>query len=332
MLYSNSIVSKRPPKAIGSSALARGKEPPSSTAPRRPLDAAVAEIAVDAVRRALPESWAVDFADRFEAGWQKAIKNGAPAAWPASFRDKLLGDVYREFLDRLRAEELSGPLLDQVERALASEPTHHMTRAQVKRLATAAATRHAEAWIEPLLEEAAMCAAARIEDEIQAARAMIRRIRQLRPKELHRFASQYNWDDGYLFLFEIVRSPNCALGTAVMLYRLGRPHCFLQYSSRRDVPRYCIDNYDLLIEIEERIRRGELQDHAVRYDTRLAVVDPKAPAPPQVGKRRALTESRVHDGGGGKVAAPLQSSRQVRKSAVARRTMTGPTGPTRAAR
>lgn len=329
VLYPNSIVTRRPPTALGS------LEPPRKREAAPPW---AAEIVEQAALRALPESWAADFADRFEAGWRKALKNDVPSEWPSSFRERVLGAVYREFLDHLRAEDLRGAIKDRLERGIASSLTPHMTRAQVKKITSAEAARLAEAWIEPLLDEAAMSAAARIQDEIVGARSMIRRIRQLRPKELHRFAAQYNWDDGYLYLFEVIRSPNCALATAVMLYRQGRPHCFLQYSSRREVPGYCVDNYDLLVEIEEGIRRGVFQEHAVRYDQRLALVDPMTTPAPTGAKRRVMQARKLDEAASGRgststsMSAPLHSSRQVKRTAAARRTLSGPTRALRSAR
>jgi hypothetical protein len=293
---------------------------------------------MEAVERALPEGWVFDVADRFEQAWQRELKQQVPPAWPASFRARLVGRVYREFLEDLRAEDARGPLLDRVLDEVAGVYADQ-TKPQVKRFAAAAAAESAEAWLSPLLEAALGRAAANMRAEIEAAASTNRRIRQLKPKDLHRFASQYNWDDGYLHLFEVIRSPSCALATAVMLYRLGRPHYFLQYKSRRDVPSYCIDNYDLLIEIEARIAAGSYPDHPVRSDARAPAQTASLGSPPLTGKKRAPLDAEIARRDAGGAAAPLHSSRYTIKSSKSTRRAKAPsasrrtaTGTTRAAR
>jgi hypothetical protein len=135
-----------------------------------------------------------------------------------------------------------------------------------------------------------------------------------------------------LHLFEVIRSPSCALATAVMLYRLGRPHCFLQYKSRRDVPSYCIDNYDLLVEIEARIAAGSYADHPIRSDARASAHDASMGSPPPAGKKRAPLDAELARRDAGGAAAPLHSSRYAVKStrrakapSASRRNATGTT-------
>lgn len=293
---------------------------------------------MDAVERALPEGWAFDIADRFEQFWQRELKQQVPPGWPASFRERLVGRVYRELLGELRAEDARGPLLDRVLDGVARVYADQ-TKPQVKRFAAAAAAENAEGWLSPLLDAALERAAATMRAEIEAAANTNRRIRQLKPRELHRFASQYNWDDGYLHLFEVIRSPACALATAVMLYRLGRPHCFIQYKSRRDVPRYCIDNYDLLVEIEARIAAGSYPDHLVRSGARDPAQDASSGSPLPAGKKRASLDAELARRDAGGAAAPLHSSRYAIKSTQSTRRAKAPsasrrnaTGTTRAAR
>jgi len=66
-------------------------------------------------------------------------------------------------------------------------------------------------------------------------------------------------------LREIIRSPDCDLGTALCIYWSGRPDFFRQFKSRDDVgpPR---DDFDLLVEIEQRVADGFYRHRQISYD------------------------------------------------------------------
>jgi hypothetical protein len=134
-------------------------------------------------------------------------------------------------------------------------------------------------------------ATARISGEIAGAREEVRRIAALSPKALHRFVARYNWDDGYVYLFQALRSRRCSMGTAVMIYWRGRPHFFRQYERRSEVPSYCIDNYDLLMEVETKFKKNAFKHHGIAYDPREDGHDLTRTEYPAFGKKRELPEA-----------------------------------------
>ncbi|SRR5260221_9520852 len=87
-------------------------------------------------------------------------------------------------------------------------------------------------------------------------------------KQLHRLADQWNWDDGYEELHAIIAQRQCSLATALMLYWRGQPHYYRKFSHRDQIPFYNLGPYELLKEIEERLRAGVFQHHGIAYDPR----------------------------------------------------------------
>jgi hypothetical protein len=267
---------------------------------RRPTKAAAegasakawaSDLAAAIVDRALPETWPADFAEGFEAVWRKALRRIVPRAWPASYQERLLGTLHIEFLERLRGEDVRRPLRDEIHRAIEGALASGKSRRDAAKEARAFADERAEVLLSPILEGAALEASARIQGEIAGTREEVERIGGLGPKALHRFAARYNWDDGYVHLFEAIRSRNCSLGTAAMIYWRGRPHFFRQYEKRDEVPSYCIDNYDLLMEIERKVKRNAFRHHGIAYDPRKDGEDLTRTVYPGVGKKRDLPDT-----------------------------------------
>ena len=87
-------------------------------------------------------------------------------------------------------------------------------------------------------------------------------------KQLHQLADQWNWDDGYEELHAIIAQRQCSLATALMLYWRGQPHYYRKFSHRDQIPFFNLGPYDLLKEIEERLRAGGFQHHGIAYDPR----------------------------------------------------------------
>lgn len=240
--------------------------------------------------RALPEGWSADFAEGFDAVWRKALKQIVPRSWLDSYKERLLGTVHIEFLERLSGEDVRGPLRDDVRRTIEQALASGKGRRDAAREAQLYAEERAEELLSPILESAVEEASARIQGEIAGTREQVERIGALGPKALHRFASRYNWDDGYVHLFEAIRSRSCSLGTAAMIYWRGRPHFFRQYEKRGDVPSYCIDNYDLLMEIERKVKKSAFKHHGIAYDPRRDGDDLTRTVYPGVGKKRDLPD------------------------------------------
>lgn len=91
-------------------------------------------------------------------------------------------------------------------------------------------------------------------------------------EQLHHIAYKWNWDDncddGYVTLHLIVEHPNCALGTALLLYWRGEPLYFRQYATRDEVPGYHYDTYDFLAELEQMVQTNKFQHRGIVYDPR----------------------------------------------------------------
>jgi len=241
--------------------------------------------------RALPESWPADFAEGFESVWRRSLRQVVPRSWPASFQKRLLGSIHIEFLERLRGEDVRGLLRKEIEAAVEEALSEGRGQRDVAKLVRGFADERAEALLSPILEDAVEEASARIQGEIAGAREEVRRIGALSPKALHRFVAQYNWDDGYVYLFQAIRSRRCSLGTAVMIYWRVRPHFFQQYERRSEVPSYCIDNYDLLMEVEKKLKKNGFKHHGIAYDPRDDGQDLTRTEYPAFGKKRELPET-----------------------------------------
>lgn len=241
--------------------------------------------------RALPESFPADFAEGFEAVWRRSLRRVVPRSWPASYQKRLLGSIHIEFLERLRGEDIRGPLHREIEAQVAEAMAEGRSRRETAKRVRAFADERAEALLSPILEGAVEEATARISGEIAGAREEVQRIAALSPEELHRFVARYNWDDGYIYLFQAIRSRRCSLGTAVMIYWRGRPHFFRQYERRSEVPNYCIDNYDLLMEVERKFNKNGFKHHGIAYDPREDGHDLTRTEYPAFGKKRDLPEA-----------------------------------------
>jgi hypothetical protein len=258
------------------------------SAPPQEWARALAEATTD---RALPETWPSDFAEGFEAVWRRSLRKVVPRSWPASYQKRLLGSIHIEFLERLRGENVRSLLRDEIEAAVAEALAQGRSRREITKLVRAFADERAEALLSPILEGAVEEATARISGEIAGAREEVRRLAALSPEELHSFVARYNWDDGYVYLFQAIRSRRCALGTAVMIYWRGRPHFFRQYERRSEVPSYCIDNYDLVMEVEKKFKKNGFKHHGIAYDPREDGQDLTRTEYPAFGKKRELPEA-----------------------------------------
>lgn len=258
------------------------------SAPSEAWGRALVDATID---RALPESWPADFAEGFEAVWRRSLRQVVPRSWPASYQKRLLGSIHIEFLERLRGEDVRGLLRKEIEAAVEEAIAIGRSPREIAKQVRLFADERAEALLSPILEGAVEEATARISGEIAGAREEVQRIAALTPEELHRFVARYNWDDGYIYLFQAIRSRRCSLGTAVMIYWRGRPHFFRQYERRSEVPSYCIDNYDLLMEVEKKFNKNGFKHHGIAYDPREDGQDLTRTEYPAFGKKRELPEA-----------------------------------------
>ncbi len=70
-------------------------------------------------------------------------------------------------------------------------------------------------------------------------------------ESLFKKVHQYNWDDGFEWLYEVVQSKYCDKGTALMIYWLSRPEWCSQYASESDVKPWDEDNYKFVRFVEK---------------------------------------------------------------------------------
>jgi hypothetical protein len=86
------------------------------------------------------------------------------------------------------------------------------------------------------------------------------------PEKLHEFMTNYNWDDGIEIPLWAIRNPLCDMGTALMIYWMAGAGYFSQFETKDDVPIYEKDNFDLIIEIENRYTTGFYTRNNILFD------------------------------------------------------------------
>jgi Leucine-rich repeat (LRR) protein len=88
------------------------------------------------------------------------------------------------------------------------------------------------------------------------------------PGQLHRFARNWRGPGTERHYLEIVRLPQCDLGTALLAYWTSSPLHFPRQASREEIAPWEADSWDLLVAIEERVRAGGFARRAIPFDPR----------------------------------------------------------------
>ena len=83
--------------------------------------------------------------------------------------------------------------------------------------------------------------------------------------ELHEFPNCWNWDSGTDRIEQLVSHPNCDSGTALKTFWLFRPHYYLQFATRDDVPDYQRDDFDLMLRIQDTYINGYFVGHEMPF-------------------------------------------------------------------
>lgn len=105
--------------------------------------------------------------------------------------------------------------------------------------------------------------------------------------ELHAFAEQFNWDSGSTRLAALLNHPQCDRGTALMIYWIGEPVYFADFSSEHDAPRVNRDGYRFLKCVESLLMTDQFQHNQIRFDPTVDL---------NVAQRRRLEkDSRIPD-------------------------------------
>ena len=87
------------------------------------------------------------------------------------------------------------------------------------------------------------------------------------PEELHLYANGFHWDGGIETLRRVIRHPLCDRGTALLIYWRAGPRWFAQYKDRSEAYNPDVgDQFDFLLEIEQKVRAGEFKTYRYPYD------------------------------------------------------------------
>ena len=93
-------------------------------------------------------------------------------------------------------------------------------------------------------------------------------VRVRSPEELEYAAETIDWDGDLSDIYEIIRSPNCDLGSALRVYWRAGAQWFAQYASESDVPDFEKGGWKLCDEIEQRVLSYFYSHHRVHFDAR----------------------------------------------------------------
>ena len=95
---------------------------------------------------------------------------------------------------------------------------------------------------------------------------LVPELSRLPAEKLHAFAQHWNHDGGLEPLTRVVRLPQCELATAKLVYWRLDPIWYLQFGGRSQVPGHAQEGFDLIQEIERRVRDGFYPDGTLTFD------------------------------------------------------------------
>lgn len=92
-------------------------------------------------------------------------------------------------------------------------------------------------------------------------------VSRLDVERLHQYVLRHNWDNDAFGLQLALKNPRLALGTALAIYWLGRPHFYRQWATRKDVPKENRELFDLLEAARKAVKKG-LAPRGIAFDPR----------------------------------------------------------------
>ena len=101
--------------------------------------------------------------------------------------------------------------------------------------------------------------------EDEAAR-LLPELPRLPATTLHEFARDWNCDGGLEPLAQVIRLPQCELATAKLVYWRMDPIWYLQFKTRSEVPYHAREAFDLVEEIERRVRDKFYREGGLTFD------------------------------------------------------------------
>jgi hypothetical protein len=189
-----------------------------------------------AVNRALPAKWQDDLARALIGAWGKAARKHANPATVRRIAHEL----------ELRIRSISGS--PETPRTRLRTYAARLLRAKTPdRILRRLLDAESERLLAPLVTRAEPLAHAATEQLV--AEAGLTKTAQ----RLHRYVSRYNWDDGVEPMRDLIEDEACAIGTALLVYWLARPHYYRQYVKRADVGSWERGGWDLVRRIERKL-------------------------------------------------------------------------------
>lgn len=86
-------------------------------------------------------------------------------------------------------------------------------------------------------------------------------------EELHDYAWNYNWDDGFDNLRWVINNPLCSKGTALLIYWYSQPGYFLKFD-RSEISVYQLDHFDFIQELQQNLLNGDFKHNTIAFDPR----------------------------------------------------------------
>ena len=86
-------------------------------------------------------------------------------------------------------------------------------------------------------------------------------------EEIHVFAANFNWDNGYEWLNWIIDHPLCSRGTALMLYWLSEPVYYLK-KDVLEISEYQLNGFKFVHKLQNKYLNNGFADYNIGFDPR----------------------------------------------------------------
>jgi len=84
--------------------------------------------------------------------------------------------------------------------------------------------------------------------------------------KLHKQAAMHNWDEGLSKLKLILKTKNCDLATAAMIYWMANPSYYLKYSKVSEVQEHEKEDYRFINKLEKQLLNQEFETNIIDFD------------------------------------------------------------------
>ena len=209
-------------------------------------------------RKALPDRFWDSAIATLERRVLRDAKAAVPASWPPSVAPALAAAATKPFRAGLASttaayRKILGEQLDRSGERVA-------TLEQIARIEVGI-------WAKRVAEQRLAAVARALNGELERYHRLTLSLEKLEARGLHRFAARLGEEDPSFARFEVLRSPQCALGTALLLHWRALE----------------TDDQALRRELEKRLRQDSFEHRGVAYDPR---EDPLVKLPGQAALQR----------------------------------------------